>query len=288
MKLSIIRNVKKNPNLSKGIVELMQAGAEQGVEVVIVDGSNDDISAVVRECEGVAMWRSGIKKNDLKKRNYLAHALREKGVFLIDEIALVNPAIADKHFQYDLIKEHTAIPVIPTWAFKSKQELEQSIREKKLSFPLIQKPRDGARGENIFLVKSLDEITLPNNEFSSTIFQPFIKNSGDFRVLFVGGVVVGIIKRIGQDGSHRNNVSQGSSTELVEKAELRESLTQLTQKVASVSKLDIFGLDILPSDLDGKLYFLEVNNLPQWQGFQQATGIEVAKEIITFVKRVAP
>lgn len=287
MKLSIIRNLKKNPHPSKGMLELIQAGPEQGVDVVAVDGSNQDISAIVRECEDVAMWRSGPTKTDLKKRNELANALREKGVFLIDEIALLNPAIADKQYQYDLIKEHTTIPTIPSWVFQSKQELEQSIHEKKLSFPLIQKPRDGARGEDIFLIKNLDEITTPNHDFSSLMFQPFIKNSGDFRVLCIGDAVVGMMKRIGQNGSHLNNVSQGGSTELVENPDLRESLTKLAQEVAAVSKLDIFGLDILPSDVDGKLYFLEVNNLPQWQGFQQTTGIEVAKEIIAFVKRVA-
>ncbi len=268
------------------MAELMQTGPDQGVEVVVVDGSNQDVSAIAEQCGDVAMWRSGIKKNDLKKRKDLAHALREKGVFLIDEIALINPSIEDKQYQYDLIKGHTAIATIPSWAFINKEELEQIIQEKKLSFPLIQKPRNGARGENIFLIQNLDEITLPNNEFSSVLFQPFIKNSGDFRILSVGGIVVEMMKRIGQNGSHLNNVSQGGSTELVKDIKLRELLTVLAHEVALVSKLDIFGLDILQSDVDGKLYFLEVNNLPQWQGFQQTTGIEVAKEIITFVKRV--
>ena len=38
-------------------------------------------------------------------------------------------------------------------------------------------------------------------------------------------------------------------------------------------------MDLLPSR-DGKVYVLEVNAIPGWQGLQHATGVDVAGAIV--------
>ena len=42
---------------------------------------------------------------------------------------------------------------------------------------------------------------------------------------------------------------------------------------------DYAGVDLLPSR-DGRVFVLEVNGIPGWEGFQKATGIDVAGAIV--------
>ena len=50
---------------------------------------------------------------------------------------------------------------------------------------------------------------------------------------------------------------------------------------------DYAGVDLLPGP-DGDVFVLEVNGIPGWQGFQQATGISVAPAIVELLEeRVA-
>jgi glutathione synthase/RimK-type ligase-like ATP-grasp enzyme len=91
----------------------------------------------------------------------------------------------------------------------------------------------------------------------------------------------------------------------VEKWELSESDKRLAEKVAEVCGLDYGGVDIMkarknPSALraapldkgaykeeDYDSYVLEVNRQCQFQGFEKATGINVAKKVVEMIKRRA-
>ena len=45
-------------------------------------------------------------------------------------------------------------------------------------------------------------------------------------------------------------------------------------------------MDLLPSR-DGRVFVLEVNGIPGWQGLQQATGLDVAAAIVEHLARCA-
>jgi glutathione synthase/RimK-type ligase-like ATP-grasp enzyme len=59
----------------------------------------------------------------------------------------------------------------------------------------------------------------------------------------------------------------------------------LAEKVARVCGLDYGGVDIMKDENDNS-YILEVNRQCQFQGFEKATGINVAKSVVEmFLKK---
>jgi len=63
-------------------------------------------------------------------------------------------------------------------------------------------------------------------------------------------------------------------------------LRRMSTTVASVFELTVCGVDIIYDDVQKKYFFLEVNTVPQWKGFQEATGVDVAKEILSYCERM--
>ena len=56
--------------------------------------------------------------------------------------------------------------------------------------------------------------------------------------------------------------------------------------MAKVCKLDYCGVDIM-KDREGNNYILEVNRQCQFQGFEKATGINVAKAVVEMMIKMA-
>ena len=98
----------------------------------------------------------------------------------------------------------------------------------------------------------------------------------DVRVFVVGGAVLGAIERHAPEGEWRTNVSrQGTALPF----ELPPEWSVLAVRAAATVGADYAGVDLLPSR-DGRVFVLEVNGIPGWQGLQQATGLDVAGAIV--------
>ena len=98
----------------------------------------------------------------------------------------------------------------------------------------------------------------------------------DVRVFVVGGAVLGAIERQAPDGEWRTNVSrQGSARPF----DLPPEWSAHAVCAAAAVGADYAGVDLLPSR-DGRVFVLEVNGIPGWQGLQQATGLDVAGAIV--------
>jgi len=97
--------------------------------------------------------------------------------------------------------------------------------------------------------------------------------------LVVGGRVLGAMKRKAQLGRFRANVHQGA---LVEPYKLTEDLEWLALQAAEIMGLDIAGVDLVESR-NGYLV-IEVNSAPGFEGFEKATGINVAAETLRYVQ----
>lgn len=96
----------------------------------------------------------------------------------------------------------------------------------------------------------------------------------DYRVLCVDGEIVGAIRRIAGSG-FKSNISLGGRAE---KIEVDEKLRKYSEKIIKEGNLFYAGIDFIK---DGDDYVaIEVNTSAQFEGFEGATGINVANKII--------
>ncbi|MBP9758944.1 ATP-grasp domain-containing protein [Candidatus Dojkabacteria bacterium] len=160
-----------------------------------------------------------------------------------------------------------------------------------LSLPFIIKPVKGARGYNIHKIQYYEDFSVFINKYSNTryfLFQEFIPNNGDYRVIVVGGKVVGMFKRIPNEGEFRANISRGGSGEIVTDRKLVKKIGDFALKACKVLEIEIGGVDVMLSEKNGMLYFIEVNRSMQWKGFERTTGINVAAHIVDYFESLTP
>jgi RimK family alpha-L-glutamate ligase len=113
--------------------------------------------------------------------------------------------------------------------------------------------------------------------------QRTIEHDGrDIRAFVIGGQVIGAIER--QADGWRTNLARGGSARPVQLS--REWATFAIRAAAAVGA-EYAGVDLLPAG-DGRVYVLEVNGIPGWQGLQQVTGLDVAEALLEQIAASGP
>lgn len=258
---------------------LIQEASKMGVSLSLQDiSSPEDVDTL----GDIVIWRSASISKDKSKRNAIFQKLlREKVVFFNRAIETL-PSVTDKDFQQSYLKEKASfINTIPSLKFSSKNDLLLALNEGRLSYPFIQKPARGDKGTGVVLIRDKEALEKYCQDTLGNIYQRFIPNNGDYRALVLGGKMLGVIHRRPQADSYLNNISQGSIASAVTDTGLLKSIERIATTAACVFDLHFCGVDII-QDQEGNLCFLEVNTVPQWQGFQSATGVNVAQEIIRY------
>ena len=82
------------------------------------------------------------------------------------------------------------------------------------------------------------------------------------------GKPLGAIKRTPASGDFRANVSQGGGVFHETDVKILSELYQIAVNVSSLFDLQICGVDIIHNEETKQFQFLEVNTVPQWQGFK--------------------
>jgi glutathione synthase/RimK-type ligase-like ATP-grasp enzyme len=90
----------------------------------------------------------------------------------------------------------------------------------------------------------------------------------------VGERVLGAVER--RSAGWRTNFSRGGE---VVPFTLPAEWADLALRAARAVGAEYAGVDLLPSR-DGRVYVLEVNGIPGWEGLQKATGIDVAGAVV--------
>lgn len=103
----------------------------------------------------------------------------------------------------------------------------------------------------------------------------------DVRAFVVGERVVAAAWRCAE--GWRTNVAQGAR---VERASLPPEWHDLSVRAARAVAADYAGVDLLPLP-DGRVFVLEVNGIPGWQGLQSVTDVDVAAAIVEHLETVA-
>lgn len=266
------------------VQQLKKVAADLSVNLEVRDiMSGQDIS----DFGDIVLWRSS-SLGAKPERQEVMKKIMDSSRILINRCLAIHPDATNKFFQQSHVKKCSkSISTIPTFTYETRTDLLEDIKGGLLKFPFIQKPAKGSKGEGVELISNDSDIDSKIIETKGNVYQNFIKNSGDYRVFVLGGKVLGVIKRTAKDGGFLNNISKGgSASEITDPAILTE-LHHIGTTVASAMDLTLCGVDVIYDEESKKYFFLEVNTVPQWKGFQTETGIDVSKEIISFCKELS-
>ena len=199
----------------------------------------------------------------------------------------VNPswsieATKDKLYAHQIFAEK-GIPTPKTMLVK--HPVNANLVEKEIGFPAVVKIMAGSYGKGVYQVTSKsrfqDFIDFAHgiNTDEAIIVQEYIdgRPGEDVRVLVVGGKILGAMRRSAKDGSFKANITRGGVGEAFP---LTPEIEEIALNVTRSLDLDVCGVDLL----FGKDGFLvcEANSAPGFEGFEKATGVDVAKAIIDY------
>ena len=151
--------------------------------------------------------------------------------------------------------------------------------------PVVIKLLEGTQGIGVVLAETMSSAKSVIEAFRGAnvniLVQEFIKEAGgtDIRAFVVGGKVVATMKRTGAPDDFRSNLHRGGSAELV-KITPAERATAVG--AAKRMGLNVCGVDMLRSNHGPVI--MEVNSSPGLEGIEQATGMDIAGKIISFME----
>lgn len=152
--------------------------------------------------------------------------------------------------------------------------------------PLIVKLARGSLGVGVVLAETKSAARAIIQAFLSqkvnVLIQEYVAEAAgsDLRIFVVDGQVVAAMKRSGPEGEFRSNVHLGGKTEV---AKVTNKERNLAIRAAQAMNLQIAGVDILRSKR-GPLV-MEVNSFPMLEGIEEATGIDIAGQIIEHIEK---
>ncbi|MEE9361791.1 MAG: RimK family alpha-L-glutamate ligase [Cellulophaga sp.] len=152
--------------------------------------------------------------------------------------------------------------------------------------PVIIKLQEGTHGLGVILAESKKSAKSIIDTFykmdTSILIQKYIEESNgeDIRIFVVGDKIVASMKRLSPNGEFRSNVHRGGSVVAI-KPTTKEQ--QIALDAVKYLGLGVAGVDLIRSKKGPLL--IEVNASPGLEGIEEATGINIAKEIILFIEK---
>lgn len=152
--------------------------------------------------------------------------------------------------------------------------------------PLIIKLLESTQGKGVVLAETNKAAESVINAFKSVqtniLVQEFIKeaNGQDIRCFVVNGKVVASMQRQAEKGEFRANIHQGGKASTIK---ITQEEKKLALKAAKILNLAVAGVDIIRSNKGPLL--LEVNSSPGLEGIENATGKDIANEMIMAIEK---
>jgi ribosomal protein S6--L-glutamate ligase len=153
----------------------------------------------------------------------------------------------------------------------------------RLGGDVVVKPVFGAEGRGIVRVSDPDialRVFRTLERIDAVLYlQRFIRHPGyDLRVLVLGGRPIGAMRRYASDGFRTNIACKGRGESVIPSDDDVRRALLATEVIGAT----FAGVDLLTGP-DGEPYVVEVNGVPGWQGFQKATGIDVAARLVEWL-----
>jgi ribosomal protein S6--L-glutamate ligase len=160
-------------------------------------------------------------------------------------------------------------------------EAAARLAEGRLGWPLVLKFPEASRGEGVWLAHDLDELVAIWSGIGrfSLVAQRYIEAGGhDRRLIVLGGRVIAAAERTATPGEWRANVAQGGTMRKIE-PDIAER--ELAIRAAGAIGLEWSGVDLIAGP-SGPLV-LEANAIPGLIGISEATGVDVAAEVLRYL-----
>ena len=189
-------------------------------------------------------------------------------------------AVKDKLYAHQILAQ-SKLPITRTMLVRF--PADPHLVAQQIGFPCVIKLLVGSYGDGVVLsrdpasFRDLMELVSGLDRSQSLILQQYIgtRPGKDLRVWVIGGQVIGAMLRSSTDGSFKANISRGGDGQAFP---LNPELERLARDSAAALNLDIAGVDLL---FDGDGYSIcEVNSAPGFQGFETATGLNVARLVL--------
>ncbi len=205
--------------------------------------------------------------------------LDRMGILLVNSPAAIQ--VAESKFLTSFILQEKGFRVPDSLIVQKIEDAEEFLDEYE---DIVAKPLYGFQGYGVIRIKRSEKDTRSRikrllNEFKCICLQKHIPNPGrDIRAFVVGDEVVASIYRLAQIGRWKTNIRAGA---MPVAHKLTDEQRVISVKASRSLGLDYTGVDIIEGP-DGD-YILEVNGAPAWSGIMEATGRNVAEDIINHI-----
>ncbi len=193
--------------------------------------------------------------------------------------------ISHNKFLTLLALNEAGLPVPQTYMSASRDTVEDLLEE--MNYPVVMKLLYGSLGKGVMFADSKQSAASfmdALERFKEPIFlEEYVPNSGeDIRVFIMGGKIIGAMKRIAEKDERRANIGIGGIGKPIE---LDEQTKKIAIRAAEVLGMDVTGVDVI-NGLGGPV-LIEANVNAHFEGITKTLGINMAKEIVKFVKSEA-
>lgn len=258
------------------IIERMKG---RGIDVVLTN-VNDSPLAVGESPAEVSI----VRPVAMFKAMYSAAVRESSGAYAINGSATLFTC-GDKVLCLSAVRR-SGIRVPKTVVALDRRSAEATYRA--MQKPFVDKPPIGSWGRLVALIT--DPITwrtvlehrsmLSSAQLKVHLMQQYVDHGGrDIRTIVVGEQVLGAMERISPSDDWRTNVALGGKTVA---RKLDEELIETSLKCAEIVRGDFIAVDLL-QDRSGTYYVNELNGVPEFKGFMEATQIDVAGALASHV-----
>lgn len=189
----------------------------------------------------------------------------------------------DKLLAHQVMARH-GLPM-PITAFASSPKNTEDLIKLVGGAPLVVKLLQSTQGKGVVLAETNKAAESVIDAFrgidADFLVQEFIGESdgADIRCIVLGNKVIATMQRKAEPGEFRANIHQGGSAIEIK---ITKEERQMAIKASKAFGLGLAGVDMLRSNKGPLL--LEVNSSPGLKGIEQATGRDIAGEIIRHIE----
>jgi len=288
MKIAIL---SANPNLYS-TKRLIEAGEKKGHEMLVINHTKCDLviekkkPGIIYKGEEITNVDAVIPRIGASVTFYGTAVVRQFEMMKVFSATESQALVRSRDKLRSLQILSRAGLGLPKTVFSNYSKEVSGIIDKVGGAPLVIKLLEGTQGLGVVLAdnrNSAESILEAFNGLQArVIVQEFIKEAkgADIRAFVVDGVVVGAMKRQGKEGEFRSNLHRGGTANVIELTDEEENAAI---RAAKSLGLGIAGVDMLQS-ARGPL-ILEVNSSPGLEGIENATGTDIAGQIIKYLER---